>query len=36
MISDALVVIMAVLAVITFIWCFHMENGKDDKDKKEM
>ena len=34
MISDALVVIMAVLAVINFIGCFHMENGKDDK--KEM
>lgn len=34
MISDGLVVIMAVLAVIAFIWCFHMENGKDKEEKK--
>ena len=35
MISTALVLIMVILATAAFVWCFFMENGRDDKDKTE-
>ena len=34
-ISNILVVIMAILALIAFVWCFHAENSKDDRDDIE-
>ena len=34
-ISNVLVVIMGVLALVAFVWCVYMENSKDDNDKKE-
>lgn len=35
MISTTLVLIMVILATAAFVWCFFMENGRDDKDKTE-
>ena len=34
MISTALVLIMVILATAAFVWCFFMENGRDDKGGK--
>ena len=31
----ALVLIMVILATAAFVWCFFMQNGRDDKDKTE-
>lgn len=35
MISNVLVVIMSVLAIGAFVWCFYMENGRDSSDNKD-
>lgn len=35
MISNILVAIMVILALIAFVWCFHTENGRNDTDEKE-
>ncbi len=34
MVSNVIVALMAILALVALVLCFHMENGKDDESVK--